>query len=116
MSWIRQIGAGRAGPGRRALALELDPRVRTVTLAWRTLGLGDAEVGSRALYRAVFAEPVDEEEALAWLRGPQADGLLAQVSAGYQGSMTWSGDPVAEWTADAWAAAEALAAGVRTLS
>lgn len=82
-----------------------------MTLAWRTLGLGDAEVGSRALYRGVLQGVVDEDAALAWLRGALVAGLLARVSAGYSGSMTWSGDCVAEWTPDAWAAAEELVAG-----
>ena len=94
------------------MALEIDPRTQTVTLAWRTLGLGDAEVGSRALYRHVFEQAIHPDRALAWLQGPHAALLLARIEEGYEASMTWSGDWVARWTPEAWAAAEALVAEV----
>ncbi len=114
MSWRIQAGEARDGPGHRAAVLELDPRARTATLGWRTLGLGDAEVGSRALFRS----PVPEAalaRGLSWLRGAEAAALLEQVSAGFTGHVTWSGDPVGEWSVEAWAAAEALVSCLEAL-
>ncbi len=115
MTWTVRRGGDPKGPAQRALAVEIDPRTQTVTLAWRTLGLGDAEVGSRALYRGFIEHVITEDQALAWLEGPQAATLLASIEEGYQASMTWSGDWVARWTAEAWTAAEDLLAGVRAL-
>lgn len=115
MSWAVRLEPTREGPGQRALAVELDPRVPQATLVWRTLGLGAPEVGSRAMFRQ-FLEGVDGdlEPAERWLRGPQATALLDRISAGYSGSMTWSGDFVGRWTPDAWGAAEQVVAGLQT--
>jgi hypothetical protein len=116
MSWQFQVLTDRSGPGARALALEIDPRFQRVSLAWRIMGLGSAEVGSRALFRSFMAvEQPDLDAASAWLQGPTAAALLDQVIGGYQGSMTWSCDFVATWTPQAWAAAQALAAGVEAV-
>ncbi len=103
----------RDGPGVQALAVEIDPRRHTVTLVWRTLGLGDAEVGSRALYRGFIEEPGEPDAALPWLEGPEAQALLARVAEGYGCSTTWSGDPVGTWTEEAWGAAERVVERVR---
>ncbi len=115
MNWTVQILTERPGPGTSALAVEVDPRMQRVTLAWRTLGLGSAEVGNRALFRRFLpVEFPDLEPGQTWLEGPEAGHLLGRIQAGYSGGMTWSGDPVGTWTEEAWSAAEELVAGLLT--
>jgi len=105
------------------LALDLDPRHPRVLLRTRQPGLGDAEVGQRAVYRrwlgASGEEAIQEDElhaivaqAGAWLGGTTAASLLQRVGAGYRCTRHWTGDELGEWTSDAWAAADAIFMGV----
>lgn len=104
--------AARPSPG-QALALEVDPRRKTVSLAWVTVGLGSAEVGNLAVFRCVFAgEAFTLEPARTWLSSSPAAALLATVTGGYAAETLWSGDTLGRWTPEAWSAAEALADGV----
>lgn len=105
------------------LALDLDPRHPRLLLRTRQPGLGDSEVGQRAIYRRWLGASgdgsVQEEElrtvlasASEWLEGSGAATLLRRVGAGYQCTRHWTGDVLGEWTPDAWAAADAIFMGV----
>lgn len=109
--WVHFVAVGEVPASGTALALDIHPRNRRVTLAPLPMGLGSPEVGQQVVYR-VFYEGAATESAAVWLAGPEATALLAAVDEGFQASMTWSGDLVGSWTEAAWAAAEALAEGV----
>ena len=109
--WTVSVDVGVAPPEGEALALDVDPRALRVTLAPRPMGLGSAEVGQRVIYR-VFYEGAATAGAAAWLAGADAAALLDAVVAGYKSWLTWSGDPMGEWSEAALVAVEALAQGV----
>jgi len=107
------------------LALDIDPRHPRLLLRPIQPGLGDAEVGQRALYRrwlgAGGEDTIESDEldavldsARAWLTGDDCAALLDRISSGYRRTRYWTGDELGEWTPDAWAAANAIFMGVVT--
>jgi hypothetical protein len=94
-------------------AMEVDPRRRTVRLGLRPFDGGSLEIQSGAVARTFF--PVDRAEwveAAAWLDTDEARGLLDAIAAGYACETLWTGDPVASWTEEAWAAGNAIYARI----
>lgn len=95
------------------LALEVDPRRRRVTLGPRMPGSGGLEVQAGAQARSFFERGRSElREAGEWLGGEEAGALLAELEAGFACETLWSGDLVATWSEEAWAAGRALYEGV----
>lgn len=109
--WTLAVHDGLADDGVVNLVLELDPQRRRVLLFPMAPGQGSAEVGQLAVYR-VFYERAPTALAAAFLAGPEAAALLAQVHAGCAIHRTWSGDRMGQWTPEGWAAAVAVADGV----
>ncbi len=92
-----------------ALAMDLDPRHRSLTLGLRIRSGGAHELWHGAVLRRHFsATEASLKPALAWLQGEEAAALLRTIEAGYQAEMTWAGDWVARWSELAWRAAETL--------
>jgi hypothetical protein len=80
-----------------------------VCLAERVPDTGDLDDASGAVARSFYPRRAgDIEPVLAWLRGEEAQSLLATIEAGYHCELLWSGDPVATWTGSAWEAGHQL--------
>lgn len=95
------------------LALEIDPRRRTVRLGERVPGTGDLEVQAGVIARSFYeGTPGDPGAAVAWLQTPEATTLLDTLEAGFGCDTLWSGDLVAHWSDEAWEAGHALYLGV----
>ncbi len=101
------------------LALDVDPRVPRVVFTARQPGLGNAEVGQRALFRQWLASdgasPPGADEVrrfqaaiLAELQGDEGAQRLMRVSTGYRRTRHWTGDEIGDWTRDAWDACHQL--------
>lgn len=114
--WTIEVEPARASDGFWQLAMEVDPRRRRVSLGWRVVGGGSLDVQSGAIARSFFevADP-DCAAAAAWLRQPEAQALLEEVGAGYHCETLWTGDPVARWSEEAWAAGNQIYRRVEAL-
>ncbi|MSQ02664.1 MAG: hypothetical protein EXR71_12375 [Myxococcales bacterium] len=98
------------------LALDVDPRQRTVTLGARVPGVGGLELQSGAISRSFFECGARDLSSVAtWLRTAPPQSLLARVEAGFSCDVLWSGDPVVVWSEDAWEAGHALYQGAAAL-
>ena len=98
-----------AASARWRLALEVDPRSRTVTLGPRAERTGALDIQSGAVARSFFeAADVELSDAGAWLRGDEAEALLAELEAGFTCELLWTGDPVVNWSEAAWQAGAEL--------
>ena len=95
------------------LALEVNPRARTVCVGPRMPGTGGLEIQAGAAARSFYERGHSELRAAGeWLRGEEAQALLAELESGYQCETLWSGDLSATWTDEAWEAGRALYEGV----
>lgn len=92
-----------------ALAIDVDPRRRDVSLSLRRQSGGSpALFGNVIARRFTGTTTADWSAAVTWLQGDEATALLSAILAGYQAEMIWSGDWVADWTPAARAALAAL--------
>ena len=88
-----------------ALAIDVDPRRREVSLGLRRRSGGSQALFGNVLARRFTGTPTADWSAAAlWLQGDEAAALLSAILAGYQAEMVWSGDWVADWTPAARAA------------
>ncbi len=95
------------------LALDVDPRRRTLHLGPQVVGTGCLEIQSGAIARSFYAcAEEDLAAASEWLAGDEAGALLDAIEAGFRCDLLWSGDPVVTWSDSAWEAGAALVAGV----
>ena len=111
MSWT--IAAEHAtqdlGVDPEALAMQIDPRTRTITLGIHPLGATSQEADSGAvLIRYLAGSHADWTPIIAWLGSPEAAELLHLIEQGHTAEQLWSGDWQARWTEAAWNAAGVL--------
>lgn len=100
----------------RRLAMDLDPRNRTIRLGLRIVSGGQPDVSSGAISRSFFpAEHADWDAAVRWIQGEEAGALLALIEAGYRCEMGWTGDQQVSWSEEAWAAGATLYRGIARL-
>lgn len=98
------------------LAMDLDPRNRTIRLGLRIVTGGHSDISSGAVSRSFFsAEHAEWHQAAAWLAGDEATALLAVIAAGYHCEMRWTGDQEVIWSDEAWRAGARLYQQVATL-
>ncbi len=101
----------------RRLAMDLDPRKRTVRLHLAIVTGGSLDVRSGAVARSFIDAPrASWGPAVAWLRGPEARVLLDTIAAGYTCELRWTGDADVTWSDDAWQAGAAVLARVIALA
>lgn len=92
-----------------ALAIDVDPRRRLVSLGLRRRSGGSQELFANVIARRFTGTAAaDWSAAAAWLRTATAEALLAAILSGYRAEMVWSGDWVADWTPAARAALDDL--------
>lgn len=97
------------------LAIDVDPRTRTVHLGPQVVGSASLDVQAGAVARSFYDGPGTEQAsdltaAVEWLRCAEAGALLNTIEAGFHCEVLWTGDPVATWSEAAWQAGHTLVA------
>lgn len=101
----------------RRLAMDLDPRKRTVRLHLAIVTGGSYEVRSGAVSRSFIDAPrASWGPAVAWLEGAEARDLLDTIAAGFTCEQRWTGDYAVTWSDDAWQAGARVLARVIALA
>jgi hypothetical protein len=117
MPWQIRIDEGTVATATMALAVDVDPRTRTLSLGLRPRTGGGPEIASGAVARTFLeVDAVSWESAIAWLAGEEAAALLARMEAGYEVETLWTGDLLASWSEDAFAAGAAMVARIAELA
>lgn len=111
--WTVTAEPGDAVDDTVGLAVDVDPRTRTLNLGVRILSGGAPELWYGAVVRRFFeGERADWTSASDWLASEQAAALLAAIEAGYEARQAWTGDWTGHWTPEAAAALDALHRGI----